>query len=742
MIKFVSFDEAFGDARWIAPQNTDICPIIRRDFELGDIESAEIDIIGFSTFVFYVNGVRGCEDYFLPLATDYEWRDSPKDEVTEHRTYVSHYDITHLVRCGRNTLAVMLGDGWYTGKTGIYEEVPYGTKKLCFKITIKTKEKEYFIYSDESAVWRESYVKESDLNYGETHDYAHYCDALLTEKIGDGWKPVCTAKEPKTNYAYTDCPPDRIIEVIEPRVVSRGGDVTLYDAGKNLTGFPTITVDGYDGRLEVYYSEDLDESGALLERSKHRQKTIYTVHGERRTLEPAFTWLGFRYFTVKGEVKSVTVKRISCDIPVSSHFECDNKTLGWLYHAYVLTELSNMHQGIPSDCPHIERRGYLGDGHLTCRSAMLTLDAKKFYEKWIGDISDSQDRISGHAQYTAPYTHSGGGPGGFSHGFIKIPYEYYLRYGDDAPIRKMYGQFLAYLGYLEEHSVGELVVSDKEGEWCLGEWCTPREEVTGDLLSTSDARPGATFIPPAYVNTVYHVKSLELMKRIAEVIGNKKDIPLFEERIERKKTAIKAAYYNPNNGNFIGNMQGANSFALDIGLGDDRTRRAFIAYYEKYPYYDTGIFGTETVTRLLFEYGRADIAYKLLTAEEPRGFGDWRKMGATTLWEYWKSPRSRSHPMFGSPTAYLFEYILGIRHAEGDAGYERVVVAPALNTPLACASGFIGLRRGRLAVSYEKAGGAVALEVSLPDGVEADILLGEKRITVKGGTHVLKESIG
>ena len=97
--------------------------------------------------------------------------------------------------------------------------------------------------------------------------------------------------------------------------------------------------------------------------------------------------------------------------------------------------------------------------------------------------------------------------------------------------------------------------------------------------------------------------------------------------------------------------------------------------------------------------------------------------------------------MFGSPTAYLFEYLLGIRHAEGDAGYERVVIAPAMNTPLTRVSGYIGLSVGRLAVSYEKADGAVTLEVTLPTGVEADILLGEKSITVKGGTHLLKETL-
>ena len=172
----------------------------------------------------------------------------------------------------------------------------------------------------------------------------------------------------------------------------------------------------------------MDEDGNLHPRSMHCQRTAYQVYGDKRVLEPKFTWLGFRYFTVKGKFSDVRVERINCDIAVNSHFECDEPTLNWLYNAYGLTQLSNMHQGITSDCPHIERRGYLGDGHLACRSSMIMLDAEKFYRKWLGDISDCQDRVSGHVQYTAPYTHSGGGPGTFSHGFVKIPYEYYRRY--------------------------------------------------------------------------------------------------------------------------------------------------------------------------------------------------------------------------------------------------------------------------------------------------------------------------
>ena len=739
----MKFEEVFGEAEWIAPSDSECCPIIKREFEvsaLSSIDEASIDIIGFAAFSFYLNGTRGSEDYFLPLASDYEYRGVPTGEVTAHRCYVSHYDITKLLRSGKNCLTVLLGDGWYTGHTGKYAEVPYGKKKLCFRITIRCGGKEHYIHSDKEALWKESFVKESDLNFGEEHNYSGYSIGMLSGE-GEGWLPVVTATAPETEYCFTDCPRDRVVEQITPKRIGEIGGGVIYDVGKNITGFPTLYAGGRVAKNEVLYSEALGDDGDLLAKCMHSQRVIYREVEKGQTLEPQFTWFGFRFFKVIGDAEVITVKRINCDIAVTSDFECDDENLNWLYRAFLLTQLSNMHQGIPSDCPHIERRGYLGDGHLTCDAAMTMLDARSFYRKWITDISDCQDRISGHAQYTAPYTHSGGGPGGFAHGFIKIPYQYYLHYGDKEPLELMYEQFFEYLRYLEEHSEYDLVVSDKKGEWCLGEWCVPAEP-TGDMLSSSAAKPGGSFLPPAYVNTVYYVKSLELLIKIARLLGRAEDVPKLEERIARKKTVIKAAYFNPNNGTFVGNMQGANAFALDIGLGDERTKEAFIRYYEQNPYFDTGIFGTETVSRLLCEYGRADLVIKMIGATEPRGFGRWREMGATTLFEYWDAPRSMSHPMFGSVTACLFNTVLGIRQEEDNAssGFSRLTVAPDLRAPLRFARGYITLPTGKLSVAYEKQNDSVKLSVDAPSGTEVTLKIRDKEYLIHGASHLEAEA--
>ena len=181
------------------------------------------------------------------------------------------------------------------------------------------------------------------------------------------------------------------------------------------------------------------------------------------------------------------------------------------------------------------------------------------------------------------------------------------------------------------------------------------------------------------------------------------------------------AYYNPCDSNFLGMRQGANAFAIDIGLGDEKTKNNFINYYDKLGYYDTGIFGTDIVTRKLFEYGRADVAVKLLTAGEPHGFGKWQKDGATTLWEYWFDSRSHDHPMFGAVATYLFEYLLGIKQTKDSYGFDRITISPAYVDSVDYVKGHITTDKGVIRVAYEKVNGKAALYLNLPDGIRAKV---------------------
>lgn len=308
---------------------------------------------------------------------------------------------------------------------------------------------------------------------------------------------------------------------------------------------------------------------------------------------------------LRGDAEVECVKEIHSDVAVSSSFECDNETLNWIYKTFVNTMLCNMHGGHPSDCPHIERRGYTGDGQLTCHAVLSIFDAEAFYKKWLCDIVDGQDTLSGHIQYTAPYVLSGGGPGGWGSAIVEVPYQLYRHYGDKQILKTYYNNMRRYIDYLDANSEYGLVTSDQEGVWCLGDWCGPNILYPDKEITFSRQQ---NFLPAPYVNTYFKVKSLKQMCKIARIIGREEDAAEYEKKITDGENAIRAAYFNTYDGNFVMNIQAANAFAVDLGFEHTKTYENTVNYYKKLGCLDTGIFGTDILIRTLFEHGDGELA--------------------------------------------------------------------------------------------------------------------------------------
>ncbi len=715
---FMHYSKIFGShAKWICAEDTDAFPLFCKQFFVKDVVRAELRIFGTGSYVFYVNGKRGCDDYFLPLNSEFEPRENypAGQKLTAFRAYAMKYDVTHLLRDGNNAFSVMLGNGWYTGLNRPFSyQVKYGDKKLIYALTVETTDGTQEIYSDEGDLWRPSFVTEHIFVAGEKHDYRAWNESLLCGG-GAGWKKAVLSTPVNGEVEFTDCPTDKLIARIAPVQTEVDGTM-IYDAGENLTGYPVI-ICSPNSTIEVRVSEELDKDGKLNEKYMHHQYFTVTTGDEPQEAIPLFTWLGFRYFTVTGNATVKEVHKIHTKLTLGGTFTSSDENLNWLYQTYINTERTNVHWGTPMDCPHIERRAYTGDGQLTSRIAMLSFRAQKLYDKWLQDISDGQDQISGRVHNTAPYTRSGGAPGGFDGAMVNIPYQYWKVYGDDKHVRKMFDQMLKYFDFMEGISVNNLIFDDIPATLSLGEWCTP----------------GKRFIlPPPFVNTYFYVKNMMRAIEIARHIGKEDVIPMLEERIAIRKKAITCAYYNTTFFSYFAGEQGADAFALDIGLGDPETKNLFIERYENLPTYDTGIFGTEVVTRLLCEYGRADIAYKLLTADKPHGFIGWKKQKATTLHEYWFDARSHSHPMFGGVLAVLYDYFLGVQAVEG--GYKTAVIRPAVNCGLSFVRGSISTPYGELKVAWQVDGDKVTVTTDVPDAIHATLCVGETEVLLSKGS--------
>ena len=157
--------------------------------------------------------------------------------------------------------------------------------------------------------------------------------------------------------------------------------------------------------------------------------------------------------------------------------------------------------------------------------------------------------------------------------------------------------------------------------------------------------------------------------------------------------------------------------------------------YKKLGMYDTGIFGTDIVTRVLFERGQGQLAFDLLTSEKEISFSTQMKKGATTIWEYWTHKKSNNHPMFGAVVKYLFDYLLGIRQKAETAGCKDIIISPVFVNGLDFVSGYITLDTGKLEVTISKNEKKADVTVFVPDGIKATLLDGDKALELKAGTN-------
>ena len=100
----------------------------------------------------------------------------------------------------------------------------------------------------------------------------------------------------------------------------------------------------------------------------YNQTDTYILKGDGLEIwQPRFTWHAFRYVDVIGATSELTVENIeglvvNTDVKSAGTFECSNPLLNRILENYQRTQLGNVHGGIPSDCPHRERRGSTGDG--------------------------------------------------------------------------------------------------------------------------------------------------------------------------------------------------------------------------------------------------------------------------------------------------------------------------------------------------------------------------------------------
>ena len=716
---------------WIKAADSCQSPVICRTFQADAPQEGYIEITGLGYFSVRINGMEITEDRFVPALSDYEKRDLssllyPISDTFTHRIYFLRYDCTQALKNGENIVEIRLGNGFYrqTERTiegsGIFGWDLKTAFCLVFQDTTGSRE----VFSDGTELWRESEIVSSHLFTGEVHDARR-----LSQK--PVWKQVQIVPTPQSELTPQTCPADRVIQTITPILLQEDADKRIYDVGENISGNVRITASAPAGtEIRLRYAEncingqlDFQTTGSdyvCASGCSQIQEDVFICDGKTRSFEPLFTWHAFRFFEVIGPVDSLEVQVIHSNTPVSSTFQSNSEGMNWLYQAFLRTQLNNMHGGVPSDCPHRERLGYTGDGQVCAPAAMLTTDSREFYRKWIRDILDCQDMVGGHVQHTAPFMGGGGGPGGWGCAIVLVPYAYYRHYGEVEMLRQCYEPMKKWCSYLDSRLENQLVSREEPGGWCLGDWCTLEK----------------TVLPEPFVNTYFYIKCLHILEKIASVLDKPEEIDTFTTKAENLTKALLKTYFDEQSGNFFGNVQGANAYGLDLGLGDERTLQNLISHYEKLGHFDTGFLGTDILLDVLFRKGQKDLAFQLLSSRELGSFLYMKDRGATTLWEDWHGRDSHDHPMFGACARQLFTSVLGIGQAEDTAGYRELMICPQIPEKMQHAKGSIQTGNGAISVSWQKEEDQIYFEIQIPKGTAGIFRYGTEEWKLQGGKRL------
>ena len=259
---------------------------------------------------------------------------------------------------------------------------------------------------------------------------------------------------------------------------------------------------------------------------------------------------------------------------------------------------------------------------------------------------------------------------------------------------------LAYIECMKGFCNGGLIVKERDGGWCLGDWCTP-EDVA---------------IPEPFVNTYYFIKSMRTVEKIAAIIGERVN---YSGEIKGSLNALDKEYFDGKSGNYCGNYQGSNAFAILLGLGDERTKKNLIEKYEKSKILDTGMFGCDVLAETLVKLNRADILAEILEGTNKPSFGYMKENGATTIWEGWSGSGSVSHPMQG---ALVKQFLYGFFGVTANAGFENITVNPPYIANLGYIKGKFRLGKGTLGIKCVYSGGKIKTAIKTSGKIKVKLI--------------------
>lgn len=710
---------------------------------------------------------------------------TPFDEFTEYQTY----DIAKYLRTGENVISVVIADGRFRGQIGITEgRCRYGDRlSALIQLEVDTDDgKTVTFCTDET--WRpfKGSIVRSDPVWGEQTDF----------RISDEWLGKCDA--PSTNFAekVPVLTKKLIAEEVErveefmrlpPKAVLHAtSGAQVIEFGQNFAGIMAIKLRGRAGcKIAITYSEVLSSDGELdvdylkLPFVPHIvQRDVVTLGDNAVEFQPWFAIHGFRYAEVQGLDYNLSPSDVhgvvlASNFPTTGSFTCSDARLNKLYENVVWGARSNF-TDTPTDCPTRERMGWTGDIQVFSSTATLLFDSQNFLRRYLRCLAAEQRADgtippyipSGASQFSSQLSLMGrmfSGSTGWGDASTMMPWALYQHYNDDVVLSRQYDSMTRWVDSLAHRAREKM-------SW--GRWlCTKFGAGCGDLeeyiLDTGFSwgewlRAGSGILtmikdvlfPSAAISTAYLAHSARLLSNIANILGKQDDAEHYLALSKRTSEAWRTAFVRQRGARIAGDYQDDYLRALAFNLIEPEQKPAalerLVELIVQAGYHlGTGFMSTGLLLPVLAEYGRADIAYRILMQDTAPSWLYPVQKDATTLWETWEgydgkgnAKMSHNHYAFGTVASWLQESVAGLTAVE--PGYRKIRIKPLIGGGLTHAEASLETPLGfaKSAWSLDKEAGTVRLEVVIPPCATAEVVLAGPTVkTLGSGTYLFKYKV-
>lgn len=696
-------------------------PYLRRSFTLdGKPTEAQISISGLGFYILFVNGERVSKGHIAPYISN-----------PDHICYYDTFDVADKLTAGENVIGVILGNGMLNCPGGYvwdFDDADYRTAPmLALELNGRTEGGEFSLTADTEFVTHPSPILFDDLRLGETYDARLEIDGWNKPGFdASAWTPAFYVQSPRGEMKLCEAAPVTVYKLLKPVKIIREGDAFVYDFGLNSAGVTHLHIEGKAGQVvTLWHAEQLDNDGKFFNRNirfnredtpyydDYNQTIRFTCSGGVDDYEPHFHYSGFRFVKVEGITEEqatadlLTYHVMSSDIPTLGGFKCSDERINTLFGMVKNADRSNLFY-FPTDCPHREKNGWMGDASLSADHMCYIFGMEGVYREWLNNIRYAQ-RLDGALPGIVPTAgwgfEWGNGPT-WDSALFNLPYMLYKFRGITDTIGENAHAMVRYLEYAMTRRSEDGTIAIGLGDWVP----------VGKFEMDYD-------VPLAFTDTVMVMDMARKAAEMFTAVGMKHQAAFADGIYRDMRATLRRELIDLDTCIVAGESQSSQSIALYYGVFDKGEEEKAFSHlvrliHAKDDTFDCGFIGMHCIFDVLSRFGESELAFKMITRDKFPSYTRLIDLGYTAITEHFRDqmpdPSSMNHHFLGDIARWFMMRLAGLNIIDANS----VEISPCPVKDIDFAEAYYDLPKGRVSVRWAKdENGKVDVDYSAPAGV-------------------------